>query len=654
LQNKDKSTTPAASSTSDEAVRQLVDSIPNTRPLLFRYEMEKFQGDRSGLYAAVLELLRIQTSPVARVHAGMALMCMGNPLGVEILLATLRGPAGRARTHALGQLRDIWSYDVQHSTKDKEKLPVTAEIVAKALIPLLATPETDDGKIALEFCLRHACVATVPYTRAHLNHLDSEIRWRTASAFLDHGINEGALTTATKHFLAPLPQSPEALQTWRRTAEIYGSHIASAFSQPQLRGDVVKVAAYVINKTLSMPDAVTRTWFNVDHRTGAGYFNHLLGVLSRANTPDTNALLLQTIGSLSVAPYSRANAALLVAQSSGSAPDGAEESVCAMVQDKKVSDCGRNPLLEKCGVALGASAVSGLLLALHDPDLRRVAAQSLSLVASGQRDDEIRRALQSALRAETRDWVAADMASALTKRGCTDDATIDALDPWQAMNFRWKQQGVTKEQVAQQLTEAGAMNPIGQEALDALQGKEADGESLLMSLLTHGGEHQYRLGHCAMRSDEFNPRHDELFAQLAGITRPPLDIESISQTRSEVQTVQDAKSAGLMMWQDGEWKPSPEQLLGDAPIISFEGTTCTVRYVYRGQEHGFVVPSNGSSMNVSGVVGAFNEFMRQLDRSERAFRLKGPRGDDAWALFLCANEAAFRRIAKQLHIPLLQ
>jgi hypothetical protein len=196
------------------------------------------------------------------------------------------------------------------------------------------------------------------------------------------------------------------------------------------------------------------------------------------------------------------------------------------------------------------------------------------------------------------------------------------------------------------------MNPISDAALDAIQHK--NGETLVLSLLSHGGEDQVRLALCAMSDDGFESRHDKLFSDLACIARPPLVLDSISQDFQIVQSERPAESAGLRMWQDGEWGPVTDQSLRDVQLVSFEGSSCTVRYSYRGQEHAFTVDSSGASMDADSVIRAFNELMKRIGREDRAFRLKGPGGEDAWAMFLCANETLFRQAAATLHIPLIE
>jgi hypothetical protein len=192
---------------------------------------------------------------------------------------------------------------------------------------------------------------------------------------------------------------------------------------------------------------------------------------------------------------------------------------------------------------------------------------------------------------------------------------------------------------------------MAEEGLEAI--KQRRGDSPLLAFLTHGSKEEYRLACTSIRDIGFDPQHADLFAELVRITRPTLEVESVSQTRQEVQTQQDASSAGLMSWQDGEWKPAPQHLLGGVKLTSFEGTTCAVRYRYRGQEYGFLARPSGSWMDVASVLQAFNGFMRQIGREERAFRLaEGPGSNGEFPFFLCAREAAFRQVAAKVYIPL--
>ena len=637
------------SSAHEAAIKALVEKIPTTRPVAFRYDMEKFKGNRDALHAAILKLLEIQTSPVARVHTAMVLMCVGHPLGGEVLLATLR-TEGAGQKHALGELSSMWSYDLNDWAGNKEKLPITAAEVAKALLPLLGTPETKEGLLALEFCLQHACTTAAPFVIRHLDHPDLDIRWKVVGALLDHGINEGALATVLNHFLGPIPTTPEPLAKWRRVGEIYGSHLIRATEHVALQEPVERLALDVVKTTLSFPDATVRTWFNVDHRTGKGYFNHMLGILGQMKSTQAIELLKAVVVAPNLAPMSKAQAARFVADASGAVPEGAESAIVAMVQDKKVSEWGRGPVLRACAKSLRLHALTGLIVALDDGDLRREAAQGLGEMQESERDPEVRAALEAALRAESRDWVAEDIADALLKRGVQDNATVDALMPWLAMDLRWKQQGIAKHDVARELTAAGAIDPMGEAALDAFAFSE--GEHLILGLLTHGSNDQHRLVVCSI-DDPDMARHDELFVQLAKIARPPLQIESLSQSFRTVQIEREARSAGLQMWQEGEWSAAPDHLLGDTKLISVEEEICTVRYSHAGRQYSFEVETTGAYMDVDGVVRAFNQLLERIARPDRVFRMKGPSGDDRWALLLCAHESKFVEVAERLHIPLL-
>ena len=469
------------------------------------------------------------------------------------------------------------------------------------------------------------------------------------------------LAAAAAHWLGPLPLEPAALETWRTGAQShalpllqYKSVAAPVSTLPIPPGNrLLLLATNVVTKTLFLRDAELRTWFNVDHRTGRGYLNHLLELIANTTSPAAMALLQRVVLSARIAPYSRADAAYLIARASGCVADGADEAVVAMVSDRNVSEWGRNPLLNKCTGALGAHALDGLLAALQDPSMRADAAQNLKAMPGGEADDEIRTALQAALQAESRDWVAATVANTLVGMGNTDAATIEALQPWEAMDIRWEQRGITAAEVARQLTNVGVMNPITDEELAAIQYK--DGESLVLNLLGHGGKEDARLAYSSIRDNGYDPRHDELFASLAHITRPRLEVESVSQTRHEFKTEQTAASARLMTWQYGSWKPTPQHLLAGVTLTSFEGTTCTVCYRYHGVEYGFIARPNGTWMDVASVLRAFNAIMQQIGREERAFRLAdSPRSNGEYAIFLCAKGMTFRQIAESLHIPLAE
>lgn len=107
------------------------------------------------------------------------------------------------------------------------------------------------------------------------------------------------------------------------------------------------------------------------------------------------------------------------------------------------------------------------------------------------------------------------------------------------------------------------------------------------------------------------------------------------------------------MWQDGEYKPTPQQLLAGTKLVSFEGTTYTVSYSYRGQAYSFTCTPNGFDLDVDSVYQALNAFMKQIGREDWVFRLADAKGSNGVsAMFVCAKEAPFREAAANLAIPL--
>src|SRR5262249_22486475 len=157
-------------------------------------------------------------------------------------------------------------------------------------------------------------------------------------------------------------REPAALETWRTRAQShalpllqYKSVATPVSTLPIPPGNrVLLLAINVVTKTPLLRDAELRTWFNVDHRTGQGYFNHLLELIVNTMSSAAMALLQRVVLSARIAPYSRANAAYLIARTWGRIADGADEAVVAMVNDRNVSEWGRNPLMSKCTGALGA------------------------------------------------------------------------------------------------------------------------------------------------------------------------------------------------------------------------------------------------------------------------------------------------------------
>ncbi len=473
----------------------------------------------------------------------------------------------------------------------------------------------------------------------------------------DSGAAE-ALAVAVEHWLGALPDSPDELTRWRTRADQYASAVASCVRQSAPSscastglGQIVPTIFGTVEKTLTLPDAMARSWFWVDHRSGQGYFNQLLEILATTAGSEATGLLRQVGASTNVAGYSRALAAVLDAAQTGRAMSGATAATVAMVADRAVSEYGRAPLLERCVQVLGEAALDSLLLALQDEALRgAMATRSPEMLRlPGARAGELGEALKLALGEESRDWVAARLADALASLGCMDADTIRAMDPWKRMQIRWQQQGISIEEVARRLAAAGACHPMSAEALAGIE--SWDVQDQILALLANEDDDGVRLAVVALRDDGFDPRHDDLFNQLVQIARPKLAVLDIEQTRHEQVRERDAASAGLTLWQDGEWKPAPTSGI---PVISFEGTTCEVRFSYAGQVHAFSVTPNGSWMDVDGVLRAFNAFMTRTGRRDRAFRLAADTGGSYHALLLCADEVGFLQAADWLGLPVQQ
>lgn len=93
-------------------------------------------------------------------------------------------------------------------------------------------------------------------------------------------------------------------------------------------------------------------------------------------------------------------------------------------------------------------------------------------------------------------------------------------------------------------------------------------------------------------------------------------------------------------------------LLKGIPLYTTEGSEEGVHFVHGQRDYRFAVHPNGTWMDVQGVMEAFNRFMGEIGRPERAYRLESPRdwGGEA-ALFLCADEQRFAEVSRRLRLP---
>ncbi|MFL6605619.1 MAG: hypothetical protein ACJ8R9_30380 [Steroidobacteraceae bacterium] len=627
--------------------KQLIDEIVQHPPVWFRNELTRFDGSLSELHAALLEVLAAQKHEMPRTHVGMVLMCVGHPAGTEVFFKALRGTEPKPRNYALTQMSSIWAHQRVPVRADCE-LPISIAQLLETLAPFLDYPDFGDGKIALEFMLAETFEASRPLTRRLLKDVNPDVRDKVAGTYLRHGVDDGALDVASTDLVRKVFPFPNHVEEWRRQAAVLGGGLAECCERAEspLKERAIAVAMRVLRHTAVLGDAGVRTL----DKEGRGYFDKLLLALHGAQPAGVFELLQEVAQSRTVAPFARASAFVLAAKLNGLVEDKANASVSQMVRDTQVSQYARARLLSECVALMGRRALRPLLVALKDANLREAATALLLQLAQGRPDTEIVIALKSAMVGESRAWVAARIARGLVGLGDVSQVTIDRLHRWDAMDFRWRKEGITHVEAARLLTQARAMDAISPEELVGLGGKNA--KSILYALLSHGREADARLAYNSTRDVGYDPQHQELLSRLAGIVRPPLRLEGVSQERHELRTETDAASAGLQMVQDGEPRPVPEHLLRGVPLVSFEGTTCVVRFTHEGREHSFTARADSSSLDVRAVLDAFNSLMAQIGRPQRAFRLGEDPDLSDTALFVCADGASFEEAARKLHIPL--
>lgn len=233
---------------------------------------------------------------------------------------------------------------------------------------------------------------------------------------------------------------------------------------------------------------------------------------------------------------------------------------------------------------------------------------------------ELREALRAVMRDQRGNYAGDRAAFALARCGCDDAEVIAALNPWDALPFRWRAAGLSAAALLLKFRAAGVAAEVAGKDLDQIDAWLADPASALhphspgiIAGLLFGDRRASALLH----SDEGRPRYDALLAELAKRTTPPLAIANV--------TMDDG---------GGRW---------------------SVAFDLEGQRRSLQVEGDDTWMNDGAFLVETNALLAALGRPERAFKLGPERGDGGfWGRYLVAPAEPFLALCGEPAIPIVQ
>lgn len=664
----------------------LLDKLPDVNPWWMRDALEHFDGDRAELEARLVQRMEMQTEELPRVYMGLVLVFLGHPLGKAAFLDGLHSDSPQVRELVLDQLR-VFRPDDLGRDGQPGKLPASREEVCAALAPFLRDPATKEGQIALDFILDHGGFAGArPQLQPLLRHADPAVRDVVLRAYLRHGVDDGALALLAAELLEPAVSEREKTAQWRQARRDDCRALqdcAKATSDGELRRRVGALALRVVRETLAAPYMVAQIdgWLEIDA---------LLQTLVLAQPEGAATVLRQAIETESAPVSLRSQAVLRYFELTGEKPDGAGAVLRQMLQTpatRASSEClaqfvrrGLVPMDRLAAAAAtpgwtyevtqaikawprgadDALAVRALITALRrlaktQHDLSDLA-ETLYLLPRTDADNQaiiaaLRVALERARQDTARPWIVKRPLRQLWMFGDLSVAEEDELDPWDAMRAHWQRNGWILTDVARLLAEAGVMDAVDETVTVGLTCKPDNPQGQILELLWREESDQH-IAYQSIRDNGFEPEHDQLFGQLAAIVRPPLKLESLSQTWDHQWTEIDLPLECVELLPNGETRPTGK-FPNVIPVYSTEGSSVLVRFVYQGQVYRFLAYPSGTWMDVWAVLDAFDRFMEQIGRPERAFWLAPPLGDcGEWGLFICAPAERFAEANAKLRLPL--
>jgi hypothetical protein len=267
-------------------------------------------------------------------------------------------------------------------------------------------------------------------------------------------------------------------------------------------------------------------------------------------------------------------------------------------------------------------------------------------------------ALREALVDHPTDHAGHFLAYTLLKYGCRRPQTLAQLHPWHQLMFRWLDGGHTALHVSKMLEEAGIVEsrtPGSIQIINSWIQNPAlildDHISIIYELFGQ------RVVYASLRDIGFEPRHDDLFRDLAKSVSPPIGLSSISQSIEEKDRFKDVSATTELSMRNPDGTTTQfvisEQREEGIGVFSDQGSHWVVQYMLNGEAYQFRADCLGTWMDVEAVINHFNQFMDRMDRREYAFRFGMDYHENGEiGFFIVADRDRFPALAQRLNIPL--
>jgi hypothetical protein len=272
-------------------------------------------------------------------------------------------------------------------------------------------------------------------------------------------------------------------------------------------------------------------------------------------------------------------------------------------------------------------------------------------------DLEIFDAMRNALVDHQNNYAGQSLAYTLLRCGCRRTETLAQLHPWHRLMFRWHEEGYTANHIATMLQEAGIVDQLPQESIGKITSWLQNPASILDHISIICELFGSRVVYASLLDIGFEPRHDELFRDLAKSAVPIISLSSISQAIGTQERFKDVSETTVLTMQEPggttvEYSLS-SQRTGGIGVFSDQDSHWVIQYVLNDATYQFMVDCKGTWMNVEPVIEQFNQLMDRINRREHAFRFgTGYEENGEWGLFIVADRDRFPQLAEQLHIPL--
>jgi hypothetical protein len=267
-------------------------------------------------------------------------------------------------------------------------------------------------------------------------------------------------------------------------------------------------------------------------------------------------------------------------------------------------------------------------------------------------------ALREALVDHPTDYAVHFLAYTLLKYGCRRPETLAQLHPWHRLMFRWHEEGHTASHVSQILQEAGIVEQWTPESIETINSWIQNPALILHDHISIIYElFGLRVVYASLRDIGFEPRHDELFRDLAQSASPPICLNSISQGIEKEERFKDVSATTELSMRNPDGTTTQflisDQRAEGIGVFSDQGSHWVVQYMLNGETYQFRADCRGTWMDVEAVINHFNQLMDRIDRREQAFRFgTGYHENEEYGFFIVADRDRFPELAGRLYIPL--